>query len=292
MKGSPFTRLCRELTVLKNPSRADLHTHTTFSDGTHTPESLVERAIQAGLKAVAITDHDTMGAIELARSFAKRRIEVISGVEVTTEFRGHELHLLGYFVELTDAPLGKMLSSIRLGRRTRFLELARRVGVLDESIEKMAGSLSESVALGRRNLARLLIQRGIARNMHDAFSRVLSAKDLASVPKRRVPVDEAIARIRAAGGVCSWAHPPQEADLLVLGELKSCGLQAVECEYPWPTRVHGRRLREMAETLGLAVTGGSDSHDPGPRSIGQRTVTMDQVDRIRALRNSILITNH
>jgi len=122
--------------------------------------------------------------------------------------------------------------------------------------------------------------------MHDAFSRVLSAKALADVPKMRVPVGEAIARIRDAGGVCSWAHPPQETDLSVLSELKSCGLQAVECEYPWPTRTHGRRLREFAESLGLAVTGGSDSHDPGPRSIGQRTITMEQVDTIRALCNS------
>ncbi len=283
MKGSPFTRLCRELSVLKNPSRADLHTHTTFSDGTHTTESLVERAIQAGLKAVAITDHDTTGAIELARSFANGRIEVIAGVEVTSEFRGHELHLLGYFVDRNDAPLEKVLAALRSGRRTRFLELARRVGVLDASVEKMVASLPESVALGRRNLAHLMIQRGIARNLHDAFSRVLCAKDLAGVPKLRWPVGEAIARIREAGGVCSWAHPPQGTDRIVLEELKSSGLQAVECEYPWPTRAQGRRLRELAESLDLAVTGGSDSHDPGPRSIGQRTVTMEQVDRIRSL---------
>ena len=283
MKGSPFTQLCRQLTVLKNPARADLHTHTTFSDGTHTPESLVERAIQAGLKAVAITDHDTTGAILPARSIAQGRIEVIAGVEVTAEFRGHELHLLGYFVDLNDARLDRALAAIRFGRRMRFLELARRVGVHDASIEKMVATLPESVALGRRHVAHLLIQRGRARNMHDAFSRVFGTSDLADVPKCRLPVEEAIARVRDAGGVCSWAHPPQETDLIALGELRSIGLQAVECEYPWPTRTHGRRLQELAEHLGLAVTGGSDSHDPGPRSIGQRTVTMEQVDRIRGL---------
>jgi len=288
MKGSPFTQLCRELTILKNPARADLHTHTTFSDGTHTPESLVERAIQTGLKAVSITDHDTTGAIALARSFANGRIEVIAGVEITAEFHGHELHLLGYFVNLNDAPLEMALAKVRLGRRARFLEIARRVGVLDSSVEEMVASLPESASLGRRHVAQLLIQRGEARNMHDAFSRVLRGGDLSDVPKCRLPVEEAIARVSDAGGVCSWAHPPEQTDLETLSELKSIGLQAVECEYPWPTRSQGRRLRELAEQLGLAVTGGSDSHDPGPRSIGQRTVTMEQVDRIRAL----CISNH
>src|SRR3954467_4975749 len=104
MKGSPFTRLCRQLTVLR-PGRADLHTHTTFSDGTHTPEGLVERAVKAGLKAVAVTDHDTTAGVEPARAAAGGAVEVIAGVEVTAEFRGAEVHLLGYFVDPEDAPL-------------------------------------------------------------------------------------------------------------------------------------------------------------------------------------------
>ena len=105
MKGSPFTDLCGRLAVLRNPGRADLHTHTTFSDGTHTPESLVERAIEAGLMAVAVTDHDTTSGVEPVRQAAGAAIEVIAGVEVTSEFRGAEVHLLGYFVRTDDAAL-------------------------------------------------------------------------------------------------------------------------------------------------------------------------------------------
>src|SRR3954463_8555191 len=101
MKGSPFTRLCRQLTVLR-PGRADLHTHTTFSDGTHTPAGLVERARKAGLTAVAVTDHDTTAGVGPARVAAGDVLEVIAGVEITAEFEGRELHLLGYFVRPDD----------------------------------------------------------------------------------------------------------------------------------------------------------------------------------------------
>jgi hypothetical protein len=126
MKGASFTSLCRQLTVLR-PGRADLHTHTTFSDGTHTPASLVERAIKAGLKAVAVTDHDTTAGVEPARAAAAGGIEVIAGVEVTAEFRGAEIHLLGYFVRPDDEPLGAALRDLRAARRERLLEMARRL---------------------------------------------------------------------------------------------------------------------------------------------------------------------
>jgi predicted metal-dependent phosphoesterase TrpH len=99
----------------------------------------------------------------------------------------------------------------------------------------------------------------------------------------RLPVADAIALVRGAGGVASWAHPPADAGLDALKELQALGLGAVECVYPWPTRTHAERLRQMATSLGLAVTGGSDSHDPGPagRAVGARAVTLDEVAKIR-----------
>lgn len=284
MKGSPFTHLCRQLTFLRNPGRVDLHLHTTFSDGTHTPGELVDRAIRAGLKAIAVTDHDTMEAIEPAREAAGGRIEVIAGVEITAEFRDRELHLLGYFVQ-PDEALDEALRELRSARRARLLESARRLASLGASVEDDVAALPDRVSPGRRHLARMLMARGHARSLHDAFARWLTRPSIAEVPKRRLPVAEAIALIRGAGGVASWAHPPPEADERMLLELRGLGLQAVECVYPWPTGTHGRRLRSLAEGLGLAVTGGSDSHDPGPptRAVGARTVTLEEVDRIRRL---------
>lgn len=284
MKGSPFTNLCRQLTPLR-PGRADLHTHTTYSDGTHSPAGLVERAVKAGLKAVAVTDHDTTAGVELARTAAGRAVEVIAGVEVTAEFRGSEFHLLGYFVRTDDGPLEAALAALRESRRERLLEMARRLRPRAPTLEQDVAALPGEVSLGRRHLARLLMARGHVRSLHDAFMRWLSAPDVAAVPKRRLPAADAIALVRQAGGVTSWAHPPADLDLRTLEELRAVGLQAMECVYPWPSRGQETRLRQLARTAGLTVTGGSDSHDPGPpgRAVGARAVTLDEVDRIRAM---------
>jgi hypothetical protein len=134
MKGAPFTRLCGGLAVLRNPGRADLHTHTTYSDGTHTPASLVERARKAGLTAVAVTDHDTTAGVGPARAAAGVTIEVIAGVEITAEFRGHEIHLLGYFIRPEDPALSAALADLRAGRRERMVEMARRLRLLGPDV--------------------------------------------------------------------------------------------------------------------------------------------------------------
>jgi len=285
MKGSPFTHVCQRLAVLRNRDRADLHTHTTASDGTHTPAALAERAALAGLKAVAVTDHDSTAGVEPTRAAAGGRVEVIAGVEVTAENCGREFHLLGYFVRTDDTTLAAALAGLRAARRERLLEMARRLRAVNADLEADVAAIPDAVSLGRRHLARLLVERGAASSLHDAFARRLAAPEVAGVPMRRLPVAEAIALVRAAGGVTSWAHPPANTDLTALTELRDLGLQAVECVYPWPTGARGRRLRGLADALGLAITGGSDSHDPSPvtRSVGARTVRLDEVDRIRAM---------
>lgn len=285
MKGSPFTHLCGRLAVLRSPGRADLHTHTTFSDGTHTPSSLVERARKAGLTAVAVTDHDTTAGVEPARTAAAGTVEVIAGVEITCEFRGAEIHLLGYFVRPEDPALAPALAGLRAARRERLIEMARRLQPLGPNVVEAIQAMPDSVSLGRRHLARLLIADGHARSLHGAFAGWLHRPELAGVPKRRLPAADALALVRQAGGVASWAHPPAGTDLPTLEELRSLGLAAVECVYPWPSRAIETRLRQLARAAGLAVTGGSDSHDPDPptRAVGARAVTADELATIRAL---------
>ncbi len=285
MKGSPFTRLCGGLAVLRSPGRADLHTHTTFSDGTHTPASLVERARKATLSAIAVTDHDTTAGVGPARAAAGGALEVIAGVEVTTEFGGHEVHLLGYFVRPDDPALSAALADLRAGRRERLIEMARRLRALGPNLEDAVTAIPAAVSLGRRHLARLLIERGHARSLHGAFTGWLARSELADVPKRRLPVADAIALVRGAGGVTSWAHPPADADLRTLEAFRDMGLAAIECAYPWPSRAQETRLRQLARAAGLAVTGGSDSHDPDvpTRAVGARAVTLDELARIREL---------
>ena len=283
MKGSPFTQLCRSLADLQAPARADLHTHSTFSDGSYSPEELVRRAVQVRLKEIALTDHDTTAGIAPTQTAAGNSVEVIPGVEITAEFHGVEIHLLGYFINPDEANLYAALQALRDSRRRRISELAICVGTPE--FDAHIANVPDDVSLGRRHLARYLIAIGRCKSMHSAFTRCLATPEAATVFKLKLPVAEAIALVRNAGGVSSWAHPPKQTDLAAIRELQSLGLQAVECVYPWPSNTHGKRLEAMAMELGLAITGGSDSHDPFPatRAIGSRTITERQLDRIRVL---------
>jgi predicted metal-dependent phosphoesterase TrpH len=246
---------------------------------------LVERARKAGLTAVAVTDHDTTAGVGPARAAAGAGLEVIAGVEITAEFRGAEVHLLGYFVRPDDPALSVALAEVRAARRERLVEMARRLAALGADVRRDVEALPAAVSVGRRHLARLLIARGFARSLHGAFTGWLARPELTGVPKRRVPAAEAIALVRGAGGATSWAHPPADADLRTLETLRDVGLAAVECAYPWPSRARETRLRQLARAAGLAVTGGSDSHDPHPpaRAVGARTVTLEELARIREL---------
>jgi len=284
MKGSPFTRACQQLAILRDTGRADLHTHTTFSDGTCSPADLVEHAIKAGLKILAITDHDTTGGIEPGRTTAGTRIEIVSGVEITSSFRGEEVHLLGMFVRLNNSQLNAALEDLRQARRVRAYEIGRRLMAMGAFIEQELEALPMNASLGRRHIAKILVARGYARNLHGAFVRWLSEPQVKDVPKRRLPIGEAIDLVRAAGGVASLAHPSANFDEKSLLELRGLGLQAIECAYPWPTRAREKELRALAQAVGLEVTGGSDTHEPGPsRAVGASTISLNEVDRIRAL---------
>src|SRR5438045_902524 len=157
----PFTLLCREAFQAPPSGRADLHVHTTFSDGAYAPAQVVDLARRVGLAAVAITDHDTLDGVAPARAAGRGGLEVVAGVEVTADHGGREMHVLAYFVRPDDAPLRAALDRLRDVRRGRFRVMVERlrgrgVSVTDEAV---AGLGAETV-LGRRNLAQLLHDSG------------------------------------------------------------------------------------------------------------------------------------
>src|SRR5262245_42364446 len=159
----PFTALCQALSRGRAAGRADLHLHTVYSDGAYTPAEVVDLARRCGLAAVAVTDHDTLGGFEPARAAANGAVEVIAGVEITSEFRGRELHLLAYFVNPADAALSAALGRVRQERAARFAAMTERLrscGVrLPEEGLRGAGAPE---SLGRRHLAEALVRAGRA----------------------------------------------------------------------------------------------------------------------------------
>jgi predicted metal-dependent phosphoesterase TrpH len=280
---SPFTALCQLAALGPKAGRADLHLHTTFSDGTYTPAQVIELGRRCGLSALAITDHDTLGACALARSLAGGSgVEVVTGVEITTEFQGKELHLLAYFVALDDPALNAALEHVCRHRAERFREMVGRLRQCGVALGDDAVAHAPE-ALGRRHLAELLVKAGRVGTVREAFARWLRDGGRADVPKVRLPVAEALVLVRQAGGVASWAHPNQRCDRESLTELRRLGLGAVEVEYPEIKRARNQQLRAWAADLGLAVTGGSDCHGSGRRGVGCCTVSAADVERLREM---------
>jgi 3',5'-nucleoside bisphosphate phosphatase len=283
-RRQPFTALCRALARPTALGRADLHIHTIHSDGSYTPAQVVELARRSGLAAVAITDHDTTAGVGEAVKAAGSQVEIVAGVEITAEYRGCELHLLGYFVRPEDEPLDSALARLRDHRAGRFWDMVERLRSQGVTLDNRA--LREQAgagALGRRNLAVMLEKEGQVGSVREAFTRYLGDNGPVTLPKIRLPVRDAIALVRGAGGVAAWAHPSYDCTRESLAELSGWGLGAIEAEYPGHRAGRTRDLRALARELGLAVTGGSDCHGPEPagRAIGACSVSADELAELR-----------
>lgn len=245
---------------------ADLHAHTTCSDGRLSPERLVETAAHAGLQAIAITDHDTTDGIAPAlRAALPRDIEVVAGIEISSCARGREMHLLGLFVDPRAGRLAQ-LAGLQLSRRRERAEhmvvRARGLGMelTMDQIDETAGG----APIGRPHVARALVRSGAVRSIDDAFRCFLAVGRPGFVPKALPAAAVAIETIHGAGGVAVVAHPGSSRirDAL-LAELAAAGLDGIEVRHPSHGAQRERILLDACERLGLLPSGGSDYHGPG-----------------------------
>jgi predicted metal-dependent phosphoesterase TrpH len=264
---------------------ADLHVHTTHSDGVCSPCEVVHAAARVGLAALAITDHDTVSAPAVARDEAARLgIELIAGVELTAELEGREVHILGHFIRDDDPCLVATTARLRAARVGRLAEMARRLEQLGLSVDLdgLAHAFPRAT-LGRRHLAEWLTRTKQAASLRDAFIRFLGDGGPADVPKPRLPWTEAVALIAAAGGVAALAHPPFRLTEEILRSLADGGLGAIEVAGPGVKPKLGRRFRAWADRLGLVPIAGSDfhSHDRPGRWVGAVASSAEQLERLR-----------
>jgi predicted metal-dependent phosphoesterase TrpH len=242
--------------------RVDLHMHTTASDGLLGPEALV-RAVQAAkLEVFSVTDHDTVDALGQVMMHARLfGLRLIPGIELSALWQGVELHILGYFMDPTDATLLAFLQGRREARRTRLqamLSRLRALGMSVEAEEVMARAQDGNV--GRPHLARVLVQRGFVASTDEAFDRYLGEGKPAYVPRPDVTVAEAIRVIHEAGGLASLAHPGLHQRDGAIPDLVAAGLDAIEAYHVNHSPVLAAHYRRVAERRGLLVTGGSDFH--------------------------------
>ncbi len=275
---------------------ADLHLHTRWSDGTLDLAGVVARAKAAGLSAIAITDHDTIGPDLRQPCQDMDGLLVITGVEIKAEIEGERGEILGYFLDPEHPALRELFAWMAQARERRMEAMVvrcREVLGLPLSYEEVRARAQGS--LGRPHLAALLVERGAVATLEEAFEKYLGDDGLCYVPLARPKSAQVIAAIRAAGGVAALAHPGFHGFShweSVLAALKDQGLQAVELYYPYDTSREplNPRLAELpriVQKLGLLATGGSDDHGPGSvkESLGLVKVPYSVVEELLSARS-------
>lgn len=245
----------------------DLHVHTTASDGTLSPTAVVQYAKNRGLEAIAVTDHDTVqGLAEAAAAGLSAGFEVVPGVEISAEFSGGALHILGYYIDFNDSSLIQRLSVLQNARAERNPKIVRKLQSLgfsisfDEVEQEAGGGL-----VGRPHFAQVLLKKGCVKSLQEAFDKFLKKGAPAYEEKFRFPTQEAISMIIDAGGIPVLGHPVTlncngEQLEAKVKEWKKQGLQGIEVYYSDHNAAQTRQYETLARTCGLIPTGGSDFH--------------------------------
>lgn len=266
----------------------DLHSHTTASDGEHSPTELISLAAAAGVTHLSITDHDTLAGLPEARAAAEAQgVLLIPGIEISAFVNGRkEVHILGHFVDVEDAALGRYADRLRTERHRRMEGMVAKVKGLGFPVTMEAVlQLADGANLGRPHLALWFVRRGYCATPKEAFDRFLGDGRAAWVDRERLPAEEAISLIRQAKGTATLAHPGssrvEAAEIAWLARAGLAGLEALHAD-------HGPSVREkylaIARDLALVPTGGSDFHGSAltpDRTLGCSTTPPENLERLR-----------
>ncbi|MHB9134034.1 MAG: PHP domain-containing protein [Armatimonadota bacterium] len=259
-------------------AHVDLHLHTTFSDGTLTPEALVEAAAARDVTLIAITDHDEIGGIAPAQAVGPSRgVQVLSGVEINTEVGRNDVHILGYGFSIESSVMREGLRALREARLERALVMLQRLAHLGYPLEiDRVMAIAGQGSIGRPHLARALVEAGYVPDQSAAFDRLLGNRKPAYVPRKPYTPEQAIMMIHQAGGIASLAHPAKLGDPPgMIRRLRQGGLDALEVYHSDHLFRATERMRLLAQRYGLVMTGGTDSHGPVG---GSHTTEVGSVD--------------
>ncbi|MGB7248640.1 MAG: PHP domain-containing protein [Phormidesmis sp.] len=240
----------------------ELHSHTTCSDGRLSPAELVKFAVEKGVRALAITDHDTMaGWDEAIATATPLNLEIVPGLELSTVYNGRSMHILGFYpdAQKLQAPLAERVE----GRKRRARKMADKLADLGFAIT--LPDMSSSMAPGRPHIASALKKAGHVRSHNEAFDRFLKDDGPAYVPYEKFTAQQGIALLLSCGAVPVWAHPyifRGGTVETVLPELIKAGLMGIEVYHPTHSPSQTRKLEEYCQTYDLLMTGGSDYHGP------------------------------
>lgn len=256
---------------------ADLHIHSTASDGRLTPYEIYEQAKLANLSFIAITDHDTIEGVLEFQSLPTSGINIIPGVEFNTDIPGYEVHILGYGIDIHNSQLINQLDKLAQDRTLRARKMVDKLTSLGFPIDyghvlQIAGN---SKAIGRPHIAKALIEKNYFASMEEVFTTLLDCNGPAYVPHYKLTPEEAIQLVQTAGGTAILAHPGLIGNDEVVFKLIQNGLDGLEIYHPKHTQPQTEAYRALACTHNLKISGGSDFHGiPGyfPEKLGQFTI--------------------
>jgi predicted metal-dependent phosphoesterase TrpH len=247
--------------------RADLHSHSSVSDGTEPPAIVIRRAAEAGLDAIALTDHDTVAGHREAASALPAGLTLVPGAELSCRLEGHSVHMLAYLFDPQNDELAGEMAEIRESRLHRARAMVDKLAELGVPITwEQVSEIASGGVVGRPHIARAMIDAGVVSSVDEAFTpEWIGPGGRAHVSRYALDPARAIRLVRSAGGVTVLAHPrgvsrgwqvPDE----VIAALAAAGLAGVEVNHPQQDEAERRRLSELASSLGLIPSGGSDDH--------------------------------
>jgi len=247
---------------LEREPRADLHLHSTHSDGLLAPARVMEVAASVGLSVVALTDHDTFDGLDDAAAAARTLgLQFIPGVEISTQHPdGGERHLLAYSMDPSHRRMRDAMGANVRARDERLVRMLEALAVVGPRLTVDQVRSEAQGAVGRPHVADALVRLGHVRSRQEAFDRWLGDDRAANVRKASIPLKEAIEIVHDAGGLAVLAHPGRHFDLAQIERTIALGLDGLEAQHPSHSPTQVRALTDLAARCGLFVTGGSDSH--------------------------------
>ena len=264
----------------------DLHVHTKASDGLYSPAEIVHMAGSAGVSVLGIADHDTVNGIDEALAAASEKgLELIPGVEINSYNGDAEYHILGYFLDHKNSELLCALEELRAARIRRMHRIVSKLGLIGITVSPQEIlALAESGTIGRPHIAQVLVRKGYAASIREAFDRYIGEGKPAYAPRSKLTPVEAIRIITSAGGLAALAHPGLWHGDELIPQLAAWGVVGIEVYAPNHTADQVARYRDTARSLGLIAIGGSDFHgwgDPARNTIGMAATPPEEFARLR-----------